>query len=161
MSEMAKHGGLIGLHCENADLIECTIAQLLSEGKIESIYHARSRPPLFEAEAVQKAIRLAEIAGCPMYTYICLLHGLNEFIEAKRKGFPAYAETCPHNLTLTDKEYFKPNGERYIMSPPLRTKEDMDSMWFSLANECISTVGSDHCLYLKAEEAAGFQQGVK
>lgn len=148
MSEMAKYGGLTCLHCENADLIEVRTKQLLAEGKIEPPYHAESRPPLFEAEAVERGVRLAEMTGSNMYpVHLSTRRGLEVIMQAQDQGLPVSAETCPHYLTLTEEMYKKPDAERYIMSPPLRSEDDREAMWFGLANDRIKTVGSDHCAF--------------
>ena len=160
MSEMAKYGGLTCLHCENADLIEVRSQELLAEGKVEPIYHARSRPPLFEAEAVERGVRLAEMTGCRMYpVHLSTKAGLESIIRAQDKGLPISAETCPHYLTFTEEQYKKPDAERYIMSPPLRTEEDRDALWFGLANDHIKTIGSDHCVFtLRQKKQRDFTQ---
>ncbi len=148
MDEVVKYGGLVGLHCENADLIECFAARLLSEGKVEAEYHAKSRPALVEAEAVQRGIRLAEMSGSPMYV-VHMSTGLarDEIKESADRGLPVYSETCPHYLTFTEEAYKRPNGNRYIMSPPLRSDEDRTKLWQGLANGFIKTVASDHVCF--------------
>lgn len=160
MTEMAKHGGLVALHCENADLIEVETQKLLAEGKVQPIYHARSRPPLFEVEAVERAVRLAEMTGCHMYpVHLSTKLGLDAIMQAQQRGLPIYAETCPHYLTLTEEQYNKPDAERFVMSPPLRKVEDRDAMWFGLASNHIKTVGSDHCVFtLKQKKQADFSK---
>lgn len=148
MAEAVKHGGVIGLHCENADLIECFSAKLLSEGKVEAEYHAKSRPALVEAESVQRGIRLAEMSGSPMYV-VHMSTGLarDEIKQGADRGLPVYSETCPHYLTFTEESYKNPNGNRYIMSPPLRSDEDRTKLWQGLADGLIKTVASDHVCF--------------
>ncbi len=158
MEEAVRHGGIIGLHCENADLIECFAAKLLSEGKVKAEYHAKSRPPLVEAESVQRGIRLAEMSGSPMYV-VHMSTGLarDEIKEAADKGLPVYSETCPHYLTFTEEAYRQPNGNRYIMSPPLRSDEDRAKLWQGLASGFIKTVASDHvCFNSKQKNQSDF-----
>lgn len=148
MAEAVKYGGVIGLHCENADLIECFSAKLLSEGKVEAEYHAKSRPALVEAESVQRGIRLAEMSGSPMYV-VHMSTGLarDEIKQGADRGLPVYSETCPHYLTFTEESYKNPNGNRYIMSPPLRSDEDRTKLWQGLADGLIKTVASDHVCF--------------
>ncbi len=148
MEEAVRHGGIIGLHCENADLIECFAAKLISEGKVEAEYHAKSRPALVEAESVQRGIRLAEMSGSPMYV-VHMSTGLarDEIKEAADQGLPVYSETCPHYLTFTEEAYRQPNGNRYIMSPPLRSDDDRAKLWRGLASGLIKTVASDHVCF--------------
>ena len=48
--------------------------------------------------------------------------------EARDRGLPAYAETCPQYLFLSYDNYEEPgfDGAKYVMSPPLRPKETQD-----------------------------------
>lgn len=153
MTEMAKYGGIVNVHCENGDLIEAKTRQLHAEGKTDAIYHARSRPPLVEAEAIQRVLRLAEAAGSRVHiVHVSTKSGLDAIIEGRSRGLPVSAETCPHYLTFTEAEYLKPNAERLIMSPPLRTREEMAALWFGLASGRINTVASDHTVFTSTQK---------
>jgi dihydropyrimidinase len=154
MEEVKNYGGLIGLHCENGDVIDCLVSKFLSEGKVEPEYHAKSRPNLAEAEAVNRGIRLAQISGSPMYVvHTSTRFGVEEVRTGAESGFPVYCETCPHYLVFTDEAYRRPDGNRYIMSPPLRSGDDRTSLWQGLANGSVKTVGSDHACFSSAMKA--------
>ena len=153
MEEAVKNGCLVGLHAENGEVIDCLVARYLSEGKTDPEYHAKSRPSLAEAEAVQRGIRLAEMAHSPLY----IVHtstglAVNEIQEAENRGIPIYSETCPHYLTFTDEALKRPDGNRYIMSPPLRSGEDRAKLWQGLANGSIQTVASDHAVFTSEQK---------
>src|SRR5258708_21731522 len=62
----AKNGGLICMHAENGSAIDVIVQQALAEGKKAPKYHALTRPTTAEAEAVSRAIALAEMAGAPI-----------------------------------------------------------------------------------------------
>ena len=154
MNEVGKHGGMVGMHCENGHMIECLASRFLSEGKIQAEYHAKSRPHIVEAEAVNRAISIAAVAKSPMYV-VHMSTGLarDEIADGRRKGLPVYSETCPHYLTFTDEMYKRPDGNHYIMSPPLRFDEDRTKMWQGLAEGLIQTVASDHVCFSAAQKA--------
>ncbi|MGA2789172.1 MAG: dihydropyrimidinase [Candidatus Bathyarchaeia archaeon] len=160
MEEAVKNGSLVGLHAENGEVIDCLVARYLSEGKIDPEYHAKSRPSLAEAEAVQRGIRLAEMAHSPLYiVHVSTGLAVNEIKEAQTRGVPIYSETCPHYLTFTDEALRRPDGNRYIMSPPLRSEEDSAKLWQGLANGSIQTVGSDHAVFtLEQKNQHGFDK---
>jgi dihydropyrimidinase len=63
----AKNGGLVCMHAENGGAIDVIVQQALAEGKRAPKYHALTRPTTAEAEAVSRAIALAEMAGAPVY----------------------------------------------------------------------------------------------
>ena len=73
-----------------------------------------------EAEAVHRAIRLAELAEIPVYiVHLSSPEALEAVVEARDRGIPAFAETCPHYLFLDINEYEAPGFEsaKYVMTP--------------------------------------------
>src|SRR5437763_6031355 len=67
MQQAAKHDLLIMVHAENGDAIDILGGEALAAGQTEPKYHALTRPPELEAEATNRAIRLAEVAGASLY----------------------------------------------------------------------------------------------
>ncbi len=148
LSRTAKNGALICMHAENGSVIDVIIAKALAEGKTAPIYHALTRPPRAEAEAVHRAIAMAEIAGTPVYiVHLSSEAALNEVREARDRGVPAFAETCPQYLLLSIEELERPNfeGAKYVFTPPLRTKENLPKLWDGLKHDHLQVVSTDHC----------------
>lgn len=141
-------GALIMVHAENGDLLHYFINKHLAEGKKEPIWHARSHPPEAEAEAVSRAIILAALARAPIYiAHLSTAQALEKVKEARDKGEPVLAETCPQYLLLDIEKYKLPNfeGAKYVISPPLREKSDANSLWKGLASGDLQVVSTDHC----------------
>src|SRR5439155_17837879 len=67
MQQTAKNGGLIMMHAENGPAIDVVAADLVAAGKTDPYYHGVARYPVFEGEATNRVIRLAEAAGVPVY----------------------------------------------------------------------------------------------
>ncbi|HSV14312.1 MAG TPA: dihydropyrimidinase [Tepidisphaeraceae bacterium] len=148
LSRTAKNGALICMHAENGSVIDVIIAKALAEGKTAPIYHALTRPTRAEAEAVHRAIAMAEIAGAPVYiVHLSSEDALNEVREARDRGVPAFAETCPQYLLLSIEELERPNfeGAKYVFTPPLRTKENLPKLWDGLKHDHLQVVSTDHC----------------
>lgn len=142
------HGGLISVHAENYYIIDYLVKEFLAEGKNEPKYHALSRPPLAEGEATGRAIKLAKLVEAPLYiVHLSCQEALDEVIRAREAGFPIMAETCPQYLLLSEDNYNEPDfqGAKYVMSPPLRPKENQAVLWNGLAQGKILTVATDHC----------------
>src|SRR5216110_31104 len=126
LSQTAKNGALVCMHAENGSVIDVIVARALAEGKTAPVYHALTRPPRAEAEAVHRAIAMAEIAGAPVYiVHLSSGDALNQVREARDRGVPAFAETCPQYLLLSIEELERPNfeGAKYVFTPPLREKK--------------------------------------
>ena len=144
----AKHGGMVQVHCENATIIDALVAEALAAGHTAARYHAETRPAYAEAEATHRAIALAHAAGASVYVvHLSSADALAEVVTAKARGWPVYAETCPHYLSLTAEKYANPDeGQviRAVISPPLRTDADRQALWLGLRAGGLDVVGSDH-----------------
>lgn len=154
-------GVIIAVHAENDSLIEGIRKEHGREKTLLPIYHAKSRPNLCEAEAIGRVLKLAKLAGdAPIYiVHLSTKEGLDEIKIAREKGQKnIYVETCPQYLTLTEKEYLRPNNEglKYIMSPPLRKIEDINELWKGIEAGDIQIIATDHCPFnYNVEKQAG------
>ena len=136
LSQSARNGALICMHAENGGVIDVIVRRALAEGKTAPIYHALTRPATAEAEAVHRAIALAEMAGAPVYiVHLSSEDALNQVREARDRGLPAFAETCPQYLLLSTDELARPGfeGAKYVFTPPLREKRHQPKLWDGLA----------------------------
>lgn len=145
---MKELGGVTALHCENHEVVEYGRRTCVEQGNTSPVYHAKSRPNLAEAEAVARVLSLAKLAGdAPVYiVHLSCRESLEAVLDARRKGQKnIYVETCTQYLTLTEEKYEDADGLKYVMSPPLRTREDCDRLWKGLADGEIQVVATDHC----------------
>ena len=158
LKAVGKAGGLVTIHCELGDEIDVLRNTFVSEGKTEPRYHALSRPAEMEAKAVQNVINFAKEANCAIYiVHVSAKESLEIINKAQDSGQRVFAETCPHYLLLDDSTYqgnFE-NTVKYVISPPLRKKEDQEALWKSIKNGVISTVGTDHCPFNLSQKSAG------
>jgi dihydropyrimidinase len=155
MSQAAKHSGLICMHAENGGAIDVIVQQALAEGKRAPKYHALTRPTTAEAEATSRAIALAEMAGCPVYiVHLSCNDALEKVREARDRGLPAYAETCPQYLYLSLDNMNAPGfeGAKYVFTPPLREKWHQEKLWHGLTHDTLQVVSTDHCPFCFKEQ---------
>ena len=160
----AKEAGIvITVHCENHGILTQLRKEFIEEGHGEAKYHPLSRPPRCEAEAVNRMIHLAAVAGdAPLYiVHLSSAEGLHEVLRARAEHRPNLGvETCTQYLILTDREYEDPvEGLKAIMSPPLRKDQDREELWQALADGTIDTVATDHCPFHFREGKAEKQYG--
>ena len=150
-----ENGGTICMHAENGDVIDVLVRRALARGETAPKYHALTRPPRAEAEATYRAICLAEIARVPIYiVHLSAAEALEKVMEARDRGLPAYAETCPQYLFLSYANYEEPgfDGAKYVMSPPLREKGNEEKLWRGLAGNDLQAVSTDHCPFCMKEQ---------
>jgi len=148
LGAMARHNGMLEVHCENATVIDALTDRALAHGEVGCRHHALSRPSYAEAEATHRAIALARAANAPLYVvHLTCADALAEVVAARARGWPVYAETCPQYLSLTDAAYATEDEAelvRYVVSPPLRSAADRDALWLGLARGGLDIVASDH-----------------
>jgi dihydropyrimidinase len=151
----SKNGGLVCMHAENGSAIDVIVQQALAEGKKAPKYHALTRPTTAEAEAVGRAIALAEIAGAPIYiVHLSCNEALEKVREARDRGLPVYAETCPQYLYLSLENFDVPDfeGAKYVFTPPLREKWHQEKLWNGLKQDHLQVVSTDHCPFCFKEQ---------
>ncbi|NOZ83763.1 MAG: dihydropyrimidinase [Epsilonproteobacteria bacterium] len=152
-------GALVMVHAENGHLIDILTKQLLSEGKSAPLYHAEAHPVIAEKEAVERAIALAEAASAPLYiVHTSCDDALKGIKQAREKGLPVYAETCPQYLFLDDEKYKEPNfgGAKYVMSPPIRAKRNQNALWKGIKTGDFQVISTDHCpFFMKGQKDMG------
>jgi dihydropyrimidinase len=150
-----RNGGTICMHAENGGVIDVLVKKALAEGNTAPKYHALTRPARAEAEATHRAIALAEMADVPIYiVHLSAAEALEMVTEARDRGLPAYAETCPQYLFLSYDNYEEPGfeGAKYVMSPPLRPKATQDRLWRGLAFNDLQAISTDHCPFCMKEQ---------
>jgi dihydropyrimidinase len=151
----AKNGGLVCMHAENGSAIDVIVQQALAEGKRAPRYHALTRPTTAEAEATARAIALAEMAGAPVYiVHLSCNDALEKVREARDRGLPVYAETCPQYLYLSLENFEAPGfeGAKYVFTPPLREKWHQEKLWNGLKRDHLQVVSTDHCPFCFKEQ---------
>jgi dihydropyrimidinase len=155
LKRTGQNGGTICMHAENGGVIDVLVKEALAAGQTAPKYHALTRPARAEAEATHRAIALAEIADVPIYiVHLSAAEALEMVTEARDRGLPAFAETCPQYLFLSYDNYEEPgfDGAKYVMSPPLRARETQDRLWRGLAFNDLQAISTDHCPFCMKEQ---------
>ncbi|HVE55332.1 MAG TPA: dihydropyrimidinase [Pyrinomonadaceae bacterium] len=154
MSAAGERGGLVCMHAENGIVINEIIKKFLAEGRTAPKYHALTRPTIAEAEGVHRAIALAEMAETPVYiVHLSCTDALNQVRQARDRGIPAFAETCPQYLFLSIDDYGEGfEGAKYVMTPPLREKHNHDELWKGLKMDDLQIIATDHCPFCMKDQ---------
>ncbi len=147
LQQTARNGGLIMIHAENGPAIDVVAADEVAAGHTDPYYHGVARYPIFEGEATNRAIRLAEAAGAPLYiVHLSARDALNEVRAARNRGSRVYAETCPQYLFLSLEDMGQGfNGAKFVCSPPLRPADHQLDLWTGLIKDDLQLVATDHC----------------
>ncbi|MBC8069613.1 MAG: dihydropyrimidinase [Deltaproteobacteria bacterium] len=149
---------LICMHAETGAPIDVLVERALAAGHTAPIYHALTRPEVAEATGTERAIALAEMANVPVYlVHLSAQRALERVMEARDRGLPAYAETCPQYLFFseddlrgTPEDEFE--GAKFVCTPPLRPKHHHDHLWRGLRNYDLQVVSTDHCPFCMKDQ---------
>jgi len=153
---IGARGGVIGVHCENYDVLQARIAEEKAKGHLDSTAHPVTRPQAVEAEGVARLMRIAELSDSPAWVvHLSTADGLAEVRAARKRGVEVYAETCPQYFTLDVKRYADPDGAKFVMSPPLREAKDRAAILDGMKRKDIDFIGTDHCSFTMAQKAMG------
>ncbi len=146
-------GAIVGVHAENPAIHERAEEQLVSQGKTDAIHFRQAKGITVEAEAINRAIFLAERLDAPLLIqHVSTAEGVALIRSARHRGAQVLAETCPHYLILTDEVYEREDGHRFICSPPVKRAEDRDALWEGLADGAVAFVGADHCAFTTSQK---------
>lgn len=143
-----RHGALVCVHAENDAIIADARARLLAEGRTAPRDHARARPREAEIEAIGRLCEMAAYVGTPvMMFHVSTAEGVAVIARARAAGAPVWAETCPHYLLMTEDILDRPEGAKWMCSPPQRTGADQEALWDGLLRGPLDLVSSDHAPY--------------
>ncbi|HJQ13408.1 MAG TPA: dihydropyrimidinase [Anaerolineales bacterium] len=145
--QLARDNGmLIMAHCENGDVIETLTEQALAAGRTTPEWHALTRPGWGAVESTLSVAGMAGAADASVYIVHMNMAGEVDMLKyARERGVKVMGETCPQYLFFTMDDLRRPDGAKWICSPPMRSEEDNNRLWEGLSQGILQTVGTDHC----------------
>jgi dihydropyrimidinase len=157
MEEVKKYGAMVTVHATNGEMIDYLSARHRAEGKLSPLYHYLSQPEVTEAEASGRFSYLANYTGVLGYIVHMTCEGaLNAVRDMAKKNKKVYAETCIQYLLLDASLYEKDfEGAKWVMSPPLRQKKDIDALWAGIQQGTVQIVATDHCPFKWEQKLMG------
>lgn len=158
-SRARELGALCTVHAENGELVYRLQQAIYDKGIRGPEGHPLSRPPEVEGEAANRAIRIAEVLGVPLYlVHTSCIDALEAVTRAKLEGQRVYAEVLAQHLVIDDSVYRNKDwatAAHYVMSPPFRPKEHQAALWAGLQSGMLQTTATDHCCFCTPQKEAG------
>ncbi len=154
MEEVKKYGGMVTVHATDGNMIGSQVEKFRLQNNLSPLYHYLSQPDYTESEATGRFIDMAIDTGVNAYVvHLTCTSALERIKQANKNRQLILAETCPQYLLL-DADLYKRGEEavKWILSPPLRTKEDQKSLWTGIQDGYIQTVGTDHCPFMMEDK---------
>ncbi len=154
----ARLNTIVLIHAEEGETIDQLRVDFMMKGLTHPRYHALSRPPETESNAVMRVIELVRKTNCTIYfVHISTAESADYIAKAKKEGLPIYAETCPHYLLL-DEQVYDDTVEQampFVYSPPARPSYHKERLWENLQNGTFNTVATDHCPFNLHQKMVG------
>jgi dihydropyrimidinase len=152
-------GAIVTVHAENGELVFRLQKELFEKGITGPEGHPLSRPPQCEGEAANRAIRIAEVLGVPLYVvHNSCKQSLEAITRARNEGQRVFGEVLAGHLLVDDSVYRNKDFEfaaAHVMSPPFRAKEHQDALWHGLQSGNLQTTATDHCCFCADQKAMG------
>jgi dihydropyrimidinase len=134
------------MHAENGDVIEVLVAEALAAGHTSPEWHAYTRPAWGAVESTLRGIAIAAQTGASLYVVHMNVAGeVDQLQYGRERSLPVMGETCPPYLFFTVDHLKRPDGAKWVCSPPMRNREDNDRLWQGITDGTIQTIGTDHC----------------
>lgn len=152
-------GAMATIHAENGELVAHLQNEIFEQGITGPEGHPLSRPPAVEAEATNRAIRIAEMIGVPVYiVHTSSRDAMEEVIRARTRGQTVFSEVLSQHLVIDSSVYRNPDwrtAAHHVMSPPFRDNTHQEFLWNALASGQAQTTATDHCSFLTEQKQMG------
>jgi dihydropyrimidinase len=145
---LCQVGGMLLVHAEDDTTIVANIARMLDAQQNDYVYHSLSRPIEAENKAIGACVEIAQETGARVFVvHMASADGADLVSAARAQGVDVLAETCTHYLLFTEAMLERPDGLKWICSPPLRNQANQERLWQALADGRIAMVTSDDAAY--------------
>jgi len=152
-------GALCTVHAENGELVHALQKQVFEAGFTGPEGHPLSRPPEVEGEAANRAIRIAEVLGVPLYlVHNSCIDSLEAITRARLEGQRVFGEVLAQHLVIDESVYRDTDWDKaahHVMSPPFRPKHHQDALWHGLQAGMLQTTATDHCCFCTPQKRMG------
>lgn len=153
-----KYNLLVMVHTENGIIIDELVRFALSMGYTSPKYHALSRPPILEAEAINRVVTYATLLDIPIYiVHVSSFEGMKVIMHARERKIDVLGETCPQYLYLSIENISQGSDDDYkfVFTPPVREKWNQDLLWKGLDDNVLQILSTDHCPFNFSDRMLG------
>ncbi len=150
MKEAARLNVPVMAHCEDINLVEGGVINLgdkSDELGVKGISNA------VEDVIAMRDIMLARETGATLHLCHCSTKDSVEMVRrAKAEGIKVTAEVCPHHFSMCSDD-ITGNDSNFKMNPPLRSREDMETLIKGLSDDIMDVISTDHAPHSAEEKA--------
>ena len=130
------------VHAEDYEECACGIKTAKEKNRDGLNAWSESRSPDSEAKSIKKISEYAwKYNSIVYFVHIGSSRALEQITIERENGTKIFVETCPHYLTLSHETQ---DGYLAKVMPPIRTQNDISSVWEAISKNQINTIGTDH-----------------
>jgi len=138
------------VHCEDEDVLNRVDADRLDLS--QPFTHSLMRRKEAEIKAIAEVLKIATKYQARVHiVHVSTPEGV-ELVQRARREDPVTCETAPHYLWLNDSWLQKPDGHRWLCTPPLRSEPDQQQLRAMACQGAIDLFATDHCAFRKADK---------
>lgn len=154
LKKAKKSRVLVISHCEDKSLSADGVVNL---GIISTRMGLRGISKESEYKRVERDIRLAAKTSTPVHiAHISCRESVEIIAKAKKKAITVTAETAPHYFSLSEEAVLAYDTNMKV-SPPLRSREDLEIIKQGLKNGIVDAIASDHAPHTENEKDIEFE----
>jgi allantoinase len=150
MLETAKvikdHNMILAVHAEDKSRITIRMSKYQSSNQNDWSAYCKSRDDIAEELAIETLIEIAKQTDCRIHiVHLSSVKGLAQVRKAQKMGLKFTAETCPHYLHFTQKDFKNKKISNFLKTaPPVKKAIDRKELWQGLNDSSLSFVTTDH-----------------
>lgn len=156
LEKCKKLDAMLLIHAESSRVLDELIARRHTPElmkKYGARLHPMTRPNYIEAEAIQRAIKWAEVTGGRLYiVHMSTADGADIVKAAQARGVDVYAETCVQYLVLDDSMFVRRDGHLFACCPQIKKKADQTRLWQGLRDGEVCVISTDTCTFTRAQK---------
>ncbi len=155
--EAKKFGKIVASHCE--DLKYLKKGGCVHEGRFSEATGLVGISSESEFKQLERDIALLRETGASYHVcHVSTKESVAMIREAKKEGLDISAEVTPHHLLLSEDDL--EDCGRFKMNPPLRAKEDRDSLIEGLCDGTLDIIATDHAPHSLGEKSMGLKDSL-
>lgn len=146
------------IHAESSRVLDELIARHHNEEEMKRLgaqLHGITRPNFIEAEAIQRAVKWAEVTGGKLYiVHMSTAEGTDIIADAHKRGLKnVFAETCVQYLVLDDSCFKGEDGHLFACCPQIKKKPDQQRLWKGIGKDTVCVISTDTCTFDRKQKA--------
>lgn len=163
LEEVRGCAGMLLVHAESPRVLQLLVERAHTPDRMRregARLHARTRPNVIEAEAIERAIRWSETTGGRLYiVHMSTAEGTDLVRAAQARGVPVLAETCAQYLVLDDGVFEGPDGHLFACCPQVKKPRDRDRLWAGVQGGEIAIISTDTCSFTREQKGRWWVAG--